>query len=94
MDETFIITTAVTVVIGIIGYFLKRTMSQVDRHEVKLQECVSRRELEKSTTRIEEDIQAIKKEYLTKEDFIREMAQVTTKLDRIYDILLDQAKKG
>lgn len=94
MDETYIITTAVTVVIGIISYFLKRTMSQVDRHEIQLSESVSRKKLEKTTTRIETDIQAIKKEYLTKEDFIREMAQVTTKLDRIYDILLDQAKKG
>ena len=38
MDEGWIITTAITLGIGVISYFLKRTMNQVDRTIQQLQE--------------------------------------------------------
>ena len=34
----FIITTVITVILGIIGYFLKRTMDRNDKNEMAVQE--------------------------------------------------------
>ena len=45
---------------------------------------------------IREDIEKIKANYITKEDFFREQAKTDRKLDRIMDILLEMKgdKKG
>ena len=40
MNE-WIITTAITLGIGVITYFLKRTMTQVDNQGVKIQELIN-----------------------------------------------------
>lgn len=37
----FIITTVITVILGIIGYFLKRTMDRNDKNEMQCRSCVT-----------------------------------------------------
>ncbi len=121
MNE-WIITTAVTLGIGVISYFLKRTMSLVDQHNTELQavreKCASKADLKEQTKEIKEDIRKIREDYtprkthqkdydecrqdikeirenyLTKEDFIREIANVNRKLDRMTEMMIEAAQKG
>lgn len=84
-----IVTSVCTVVLGIIGFFLKRTINQVDRLDL----CkASKEELEavkKDLNAQNRSISEIKENYLTKDDFFREQAKTEGKLDRIMDILLE-----
>ena len=81
----FIITTVITVILGIIGYFLKRTMDRNDKNEMAVQEL--RDNLltlsDKYATKAEiREIKAYIKEHTTKnEDFIRTMARLESKID-------------
>lgn len=115
MNE-WVITTAITLGIGVITYFLKRTMSQVDRQAGDIQQlngaAATRHEMEKATDRLEKDIRQIrddytpvkihqkdfdecrndikqiKAEYLTKDDFIREMNKMDRKLDQMLELMM------
>lgn len=51
---------------------------------------------DKDMKEVREDIEKIKANYITKEDFFREQAKTDRKLDRIMDILLEMKgdKKG
>ena len=51
----WIITTAITLGIGVITYFLKRTMSQVDKHGEEIRRKESTEELKKDIRQIRED---------------------------------------
>ena len=66
MNE-WIITTAITLGIGVITYFLKRTMSLVDRHSAQIQEIrqqtASREDLKEQTKELKEDIRKIREDY-------------------------------
>lgn len=89
------------VLIGIIGYFLKRTISLVDKCETDLK-CLetssaskealeyTKRELKERLDKQQADIEGIKADYITKEDFFREQAKMDRKLDRILDILMER----
>ncbi len=70
MNE-WMITTAITLGIGVITYFLKRTMSQVDRHEVEInavrQDNVRKEDLKEQTKELKEDIRKIREDYTPKE---------------------------
>ena len=70
MNE-WMITTAITLGIGVITYFLKRTMSQVDRHEVEInavrQDNVRKEDLKEQTKELKEDIRKIREDYPPKE---------------------------
>lgn len=76
MNE-WIITTAVTLGIGVISYFLKRTMNQVDKTVSHLQEVerdsATKEDLKESTEELKEDIKKIREDYtpktVHKEDF-------------------------
>ena len=120
--EEWIITTAVTVGIGIISYFLKRTMTMVDRHSMELQQLrqdtASRRDLKEQTGELKEDIRSIREDYtpmhthqkdldecrrdlkeirmnyLTKDDFIREINKMDRKLDQMLNMQLKYFKEG
>lgn len=98
-DTWWIMSTAATLAIGIITYFLKRTMSKQDKHEeeinhIKLTYVTKddlkdvKRELTGTTQKLQKDIEEIKENCLTKKDFIREHAQLEDKVDKIYDILV------
>ena len=123
----WIITTAITLGIGVITYFLKRTMSQVDKHGEEIRridnERVTKTDLKESTEELKKDIRQIredytpknvhekdfdecradikqikrvdsndfgkiKAEYLTKDDFIREMNKMDRKLDQMLELML------
>ncbi|MCM1212927.1 MAG: hypothetical protein NC331_16695 [Lachnospiraceae bacterium] len=67
----WIITTAITLGIGVITYFLKRTMNHVDRLAGSIQQlestAVTRADLEKNVDRLEKDIRQIRDDYTPKE---------------------------
>lgn len=69
MNE-WIITTAITMGIGVITYFLKRTMNQVDKHEEKISkingEKVTKTDLRESTEELKKDIRQIREDYTPK----------------------------
>ena len=60
----WIITTAITLGIGVITYFLKRTMSQVDKHGEEIRridsERVTKTDLKESTEELKKDIRQIR----------------------------------
>lgn len=76
MNLNYIIEILLTFGIGIMGFFLKRTIDELDR-------C------QKEITKFWECFTNIREDYITKEDFFREQNENRRKLDRIMDILLD-----
>lgn len=80
--------------IGVIGYFLKTTVTEikeqikinsqrVDQTEEKMEKKIV--ELQKELEDLRSDLPFI---YVTREDFIRAMNNVDNKLDKIYDGML------
>lgn len=70
MNE-WLITTAITLGIGAIAYFLKRTMNQVDEHGSKIQEISSemltKTEQKEQHGKLEKEIRQIRDDYTPKE---------------------------
>ena len=98
-DTWWIISTAATVAIGVISYFLKRTMSRQDRHEEDINHIkltyVTRdqlKEFKEETNngigKLQKDIEEIKDNTLTKADFYRIQTKTEEKIDKIYDLLV------
>ena len=71
MDEGWIITTAITLGIGVISYFLKRTMNQLDYTVQQLQkierDSVTKADLKETTDELKKDINKIREDYTPKE---------------------------
>lgn len=102
-----IISLASGILIGVIGYFLKRTIGLVDTCTTRVGElerskaskedllCL-REETGKRIDKLAQDISDIKDDYITKEDFYREQGKTERKLDMILDILMERkgAKNG
>lgn len=69
MNE-WIITTAITLGIGAITYFLKRTMTQVDHHGAELQkvklDVIQKSDLKESTDELKLEIKQIREDYTPK----------------------------
>ncbi len=74
--------------IGIITYFLKRVMDELDKCRSDIDaikgQYVAKDEFDKAKS----DITEVKQNYLTKEDFYREQLKTEKKLDKIMDILM------
>lgn len=70
MNE-LVITTAVTLITGVITYFLKRTMNQVDKHGEEIRridgESITREDLKESTEELKKDIRQIREDYTPKD---------------------------
>ena len=71
MDEGWIITTAITLGIGVISYFLKRTMNQLDctvqqLHTIE-RDSVTKADLKETTDELKKDINKIREDYTPKE---------------------------
>lgn len=70
MNE-WIITTAITLGIGVITYFLKRTMTQVDNQGAKIQELINqmstKADQKEQTEKLEKEIRQIRDDYTPKE---------------------------
>ena len=67
------VSTITSAVVGILAFFLKRTIHEQDKR------------IEKITG----DIEMIKADYITKDDFFREQAKMERKLDMILDKLME-----
>lgn len=81
-DTWWIVATAATIAVGIISYFLKRTMNKQDRHEEDINHIkltyVTRdqlKEFKEETNsvldKLQKDVETIKDSTLTKADFYR-----------------------
>lgn len=79
-----------TLLIGVIGFFLTRTFKELDNKVSTKEMEVAKKDIEENT----EDIRRIKDNYLTKDDYFREQAKVDKKLDSIMDILIKLSKEG
>ncbi|MGE5494600.1 MAG: hypothetical protein ACM3S4_04795 [Burkholderiales bacterium] len=77
------------VILGIIGFFLKRTINQVDKLDASKASKEEVKELDGRVSEMSKTIGDIKTNYLTKEDFYREQAKTDRKLDDIIKILID-----
>ena len=71
MMNEWIITTAITLGIGVITYFLKRTMKQVDDQGARIQELINqmttKADSKEQNTKMEGQIQKIRDDYTPKE---------------------------
>ena len=99
-DTWWIVGIAVTIAVGIISYFLKRTMSKQDRHEEEINHIkltyVTRdqlKEFKEETNsvldKLQKDVETIKDSTLTKADFYRLQAGTDKKLDKLYDLMME-----
>lgn len=93
----YLFTTAVTVVIGVIGYFLKRTMNRSDQNEVAIRELRDDlltlsdryatkeeiREIKDSMEKLTASIDYIKEHTTKNDEFIRTMTRLETKIDKL-----------
>lgn len=98
-DTWWIICMIATVVIAIIGFFLKRTMTTQDMHSRDINEIkqtyVTKDELKEVKSglsadikKTQSDVEEIKERMLTKQDYYRLQTQTEKKIDKIYDLLL------
>lgn len=77
--------TIITGLLGVVGFFLTRAFSSLDKKADK-------GELEAVKSEVEglrKIIADVKDNYLTKEDFLREQLKTERKLDKIMDILME-----
>jgi hypothetical protein len=91
--------------IGLIIFFLKRTMSTVDAHEKDIAEGKLtfatkaelkdlKAEMRDETKSLTDDVAEIKENYLTKDDYYRVQAALERKLDQIYGLLITAQGQG
>lgn len=89
-----------SVTVGIIGFFLRRTVGLVDKHEEDISNMkdlfVTKDEwntlqngLRAEAHKLSEGIESLKDNSIRKDDFVREIADLNRRQDRIYDILLE-----
>lgn len=86
----------ITTIVGIIGYFLKQTMARVAANEKDVKDIKVSYEPAKAHEKdikdinqklesINKDVKGFKDTYLEKEEFIRSMAEINRKFDRMDD---------
>lgn len=81
MDMSIIIPTALTALLGVLGYFLRRQVTALDR----LEQAFSREQ-----RHTQEALTKIRDEYLKNEEFARFQNAIDYKLTKIYDLLVSQ----
>lgn len=91
---------AITTAVGIIAYFLRRTISDVDTNTNDIKEIKERYATKDSIKSVETKLDDIKKDlnevqvnYIPKSDFMAEMDKIDRKLDRMTEIIIDQYKE-
>ncbi|HAJ96576.1 MAG TPA: hypothetical protein DCO72_02410 [Ruminococcus sp.] len=91
----YIITTVFSVVLGIIGFFLKRTMDRLDHNETAVQEMKEMQyalsdkyatkaevaEIKAAMQKLSDNVDYIKEHTTKNEDFIRVMTRLESKID-------------
>lgn len=95
----FGITTAITIALGIISYFLKRTIDRSDKLEETVQELKESQftlsdkyatkaevaEIKAAMQKLSDNIDYIKEHTTKNEDFIRVMTRLESKIDNYYN---------
>ncbi len=88
----YIVTTIIGIVIGIIGFFLKRTMNRIDKMEQDMKKYEPSEahdkdmiEVKNKLQTIEDDLKEFPDKFLKQEEFVRSMAEINHKFDRIED---------
>lgn len=84
---------ALTGGIGVITYFLKRTISDIDKCKTDIDKIKDNYVAKDEVNRLKRDVMDVKQNYLTKDDFYREQNKTDKKLDKIMDILMEM-KEG
>lgn len=95
----------VTGAIAIIGFFLKRTISQADRHDKEIKDIqisyVTKDELKdvksdvnKSINKLQSDVEQIKDTCLTKKDFYASINAVQDDIRRQNELILELIREG
>ncbi len=91
----YIITTAIGIALGVVGYFLKRTMDRLDRNELAVQEMRESQyalsdkyatkaevaEIKAGMQKLSDNVDYIKEHTTKNEDFIRVMTRLENKID-------------
>lgn len=77
--------TIVSGLLGVVGFFLTRAFSSLDKKADKAEVEALKNEV----SVLRGIIADIKDNYLTKEDFLREQLKTEKKLDKIMDILME-----
>ena len=101
----WVVTGIAGVIIAVVTYFLKRTISKTDEHDKDIsqikQTYVTKSELESVRAEIKSDVSGlaadvkeIKEKSLTKADFYRTQTATEQKIDKMYDLLLKLSKGG
>lgn len=102
---TSLVLLALTVVVGIIGFFLRRTFSAVDDcaseiknmkrdYATKEELDAFRGDIKDEIRKISSNIDDIKDNYIRKEDFVRSMADMNGQLNRILDYLMKEGRRN
>ncbi|MBS6316055.1 MAG: hypothetical protein ACLUFX_12505 [Oscillospiraceae bacterium] len=86
---TNIVQLALTCGIGVVAFFLKRTISELDECKQNISDMkekfIKRSELDEC----KKDIAQVKADYITREDFFREQDNTRRQLDKIMSVLLE-----
>ncbi|MDU7473608.1 MAG: hypothetical protein E7L01_09745 [Paenibacillus macerans] len=89
MEFNWLLQLATTLGIGVIGYFLKTSMTEIKGQIKENSQRVD--SLEKELDDLRSDLPFI---YTTREDFIRTMNNVDKKLDKIHDSMIGGGRNG
>lgn len=90
--EEWIITTAITMGIGVIAYFLKRTMNQVDRQGDRISrvenESIDKADLKESTEELKKDIRQIREDYTPRDAHQKDFDECRRDIKEIRSVYL------
>lgn len=89
MEYLKIAMSIITILLGVIGFFVKKAFNDLDNKASK----TDLEEVKKDVEANKESIGKIKDNYLTKEDFFREQTKMEKRLDEILKLLRDISKE-
>ncbi|MEF9974358.1 MAG: hypothetical protein RR893_10580 [Clostridia bacterium] len=96
--STWLVTGAVGLMIGALGWFIRRTISEVESKIVKSEEATRGRfeaiekRVDKQDERFDQMVKDLPKTYAYRDDLIRMTQAIESRLDRIQDLLLEKRK--
>lgn len=91
-----IISMVMTVTVGIIGFFVKRALTQNDQRQAQFKQEMCERldktedRADKLESRLNKLLQELPMLYTLREDWLRSNANIDQKLDRITDLIVER----
>lgn|GEM_PF-5519218 len=95
MNWWVLLPTVIGLVVGIIGYLMKRSINEMDKKidQLSIKADQTNARLERSFNELRKEFYDYKDkaadEFVKKADFVLVTSDISKKLDRVYDILLD-----